>query len=199
MSKSEKIEAYFEADKTFKPAINRLREIILSTELIEDFKWNSPVYTINGKNVVGIGSFKNHFGVWFFNGALLKDKEGVLTNAQEGKTKALRQLRYTSFDNIDEKLLKEYLLEAIENQKAGREIKSAKPVKNVVVPEELKIAFSKNPELKSAFKNLTPGRQREYAEHIAGAKQETTRLKRLDKCEPMILEGIGLNDKYKNC
>ncbi len=199
MSKSEKIEAYFEAEKTFKPAINRLREIILSTELVEDYKWNSPVYTINGKNVMGIGSFKNHFGVWFFNGGLLKDEKNVLTNAQEGKTKALRQLRYNSTEDIDEKLLIGYLNEAIANQKAGREIKSAKPVKNVVVPEELKIAFSKNPDLEKAFKNLTPGRQREYAEHIAGAKQETTRLKRLDKCEPMILEGVGLNDKYKNC
>lgn len=198
MPKDEKIEAYFEKEKPFKTAVLRLREIIYKTELVEDFKWNTPVYTINGKNVAGIGGFKNHFGIWFFNGALLKDAKGLLTNAQEGKTKALRQMRYQSVEEINEKILHSYLIEAIENQKAGREIKPVKATK-INIPVELQETLKNDKAFQLAFNKLTPGRQREYAEHIASAKQEATRLKRLDKAVPLILAGVGLHDKYKNC
>ena len=199
MSLSEKLEHYFETQTTFKSALIRLREIIDGTELEENFKWRTPVYTINGKNVVGIGAFKNHFGLWFFNGALLKDEDNMLVNAQDGKTKALRQMRFTAESEIDEKIVTKYLKEAIENQKAGREIKSAAPVKKVIVPSELKNAFTKHQKLQTSFEALTPGRQKEYAEYISSAKQDDTRIRRLDKCIPMILAGVGLHDKYKNC
>lgn len=200
MSKSEKIESYFENEKTFKKELLRLREIVSATALVEDFKWNSPVYTINGKNVLGLGSHKHHYGVWFFNGALLDDKTGALHNAQEGKTKALRQLRYDDDNPINENVLRDLLAQAIENQKQGREIKSAKPVKKVTdLPTELKTAMAEDDSLNTAFKALTPGRQKEYAEHIGSAKQEKTRISRLEKVIPLILSGKGLHDKYKNC
>ncbi|MEH6407908.1 MAG: DUF1801 domain-containing protein [Leeuwenhoekiella sp.] len=199
MSAIEKLEAYFKKDKPFKKELFRLREIMLSTELEEDYKWNAPIYTINGKNVAGIGGFKNHFGVWFFNGALLKDESNLLVNAQEGKTKALRQIRFTTEDQIDESILKKYLEEAIENQKDGKIIKTNRASREVEIPSELNNAFILNHELKVRFEQLTPGRQHEYAEYISGAKQGATRITRLDKCIPMIMVGIGLNDKYKNC
>lgn len=101
-----------------------LREILKGTELKETIKWGSPVYTVNGKNVVGIGAFKSYAGIWFFQGALLKNEEGVLVNAQEGTTKALRQWRFSDVNEIDEKLVLKYVNEAIENQKKGKEIKA---------------------------------------------------------------------------
>lgn len=199
MSKTSKIEAFFEKEKPFKKEVLRLREIITRTELEEDFKWGAPTYTINGKNVIGIGSFKHHYGIWFFNGALLKDTNKLLHNAQEGKTKALRQLRFTKEDDFDPKTITAYLTEAIENQKAGREIKIDRSRKKVEIPEALKIAFQNDKGLEKAFMSLTAGKQREYADHIATAKQEKTRQRRLAKCVPMIIDGKGLHDKYKNC
>ncbi|RXG15474.1 putative protein YdeI (YjbR/CyaY-like superfamily) [Leeuwenhoekiella aestuarii] len=199
MTNPNKIEAYFEQEHNFKKALLKLRAVFKQTELIESFKWNSPIYTLDGKNVAGLARFKNHFGVWFFNGALLKDAENRLHNAQEGKTKALRQMRFESESEIDSEILQAYLQEAIANQKKGLVIKAAKPVKKLSIPVKLKAAFSKNPPLQKAFNALTPGRQKEYAEHVGSAKQEKTRLSRLEKATPLILEGKGLHDKYKNC
>ena len=199
MSNPSKIEAYFETEHPFKDAILTLRSIVNRTALEETFKWSAPVYTLDGKNVAGLGRFKHHFGVWFFNGSLINDKYGRLHNAQEGKTKALRQLRYTDASEIKEDELLYYLNEAISNQKKGLEVKAAKPSKNIALPVELTQAFSEDQNLEKAFKALTPGRQKEYAEHIASAKQEKTRLSRLEKATPLILDGKGLHDKYKNC
>ena len=100
-----------------------LRELILSTELIETVKWGIPVYKINDKNVLGIAAFKSYVGLWFYNGSFLKDEAGVLVNASEGVTKAMRQWRFTSLDEIDDKLVLKYLHEAIQNQKQGKELK----------------------------------------------------------------------------
>ena len=199
MSNPSKIEAYFKTEHPFKDAILTLRSIIKRTALEETFKWSAPVYTLDGKNVAGLGRFKHHFGVWFFNGSLINDKYGRLHNAQEGKTKALRQLRYTDVSEIKEDELVYYLNEAISNQKRGLEVKAAKPSKKIALPVELTQAFSEDHNLEKAFKALTPGRQKEYAEHIASAKQEKTRLSRLEKATPLILDGKGLHDKYKNC
>jgi len=194
-----KIETYFEKPSAWKKGMIRLREIVNRTELKEDFKWNFPVYTVNGKNVIGLGRTKNYMGIWFFQGVFLKDESGLLINAQEGKTKALRQLRFASEEEIDESLLLSYLKEAIQNQKEGKEIKPERNTSAVIVPNELSMAFSKANKLKIAFEALSLSKQREYAEHIGSAKQEATRLRRLQKCVPMIQDGVGLNDKYKNC
>ena len=182
----------------WQPELIKLREIIQSTELIETVKWGAPVYTVGGKNVVGLGAFKSYVGVWFFQGALLADQAGKLMNAQEGKTKAMRQWRFYSLEEIDENLVKVYLEEAIQNQRQG---KGVKPVKNkpLVIPDELKEAFTTNPALQENFSQLTLSKQREYTDHINEAKREETKQKRLEKIIPMILERKGLHDKYRNC
>jgi len=198
MEKNKTVDEYIKKRKDWFTELIFLRKIILSTELQETIKWGAPVYTINGKNVVGIAAFKSYVSLWFFQGALLKDKKKKLVNAQEGVTKALRHWKFNSKKEIDKKLVKEYLLEAIENQKKGKQIKPAakKPLK---IPKELNSAFTKNKKLKNCFGELTPYKQREYAEYISEAKREETKMTRLKKIIPMILEKKGLNDKYKNC
>ncbi|WP_417889267.1 YdeI/OmpD-associated family protein [Xanthomarina gelatinilytica] len=198
MKKVSSVEEYIEENSRFGEALSLLRDLINTTELEETLKWNAPVYTLNGKNVVGLGAFKNHFGIWFFNGVFLKDKNNLLEQAQE-KTKGLRQMRFVSIDDIDKHAVLAYVTEAIENQKLGKEIKPEKKEKTIVIPKELQIALETNKNFQAAFKALTPGKQREYCEHIASAKQEKTKTSRLEKIKPMILKGMGLFDKYKNC
>ncbi len=199
MDTQEKLEHYFANPSPWREGIQHIRSIIKDTGLQEDWKWSYPCYALNGRTIISIGSFKNHFGVWFFQGVFLEDKKKLLRNAQDGKTKAMRSLYYESIEDIDPVVLKEYVLEAIQNSKDGKEIKPDRSKKKVVIPVELESAFAKAETLKTAFDTLSPSKQREYTEHIGGAKQEATRLRRLEKCIPMILEGKGLNDKYKNC
>lgn len=200
MKKTHSIEEYIEENAQFAKALEILRSIVLSTELEETIKWSAPVYTLNGKNVLGLGAFKHHFCIWFFNGVFLKNEHNLLINAQENKTKALRQMRFKAIDDIDKNVVLAYVKEAIENQKLGKEIKPTKTTKkNVVIPDELKTEIDANPKFKEAFKNLSPSKQREYCEYIATAKREATKHTRLEKIKPMILQNIGLHDKYKNC
>lgn len=175
-----------------------LRAILQSTELEEGIKWGFPVYMIKNKNVIGLGAFKSYVGLWFFNGAFLKDEAGKLMNAQEGKTKGMRQWRFESVRDMDEDLIKAYVEEAIDNQKAGKTIQPAKPGSiPLVLPIELKSLFDNNPDLNQSFEGLTRGKKREYAEYISSAKREATKKSRMEKIIPLILEGKGLNDKYK--
>ncbi|WJJ95950.1 YdeI/OmpD-associated family protein [Algibacter luteus] len=199
MKKIYSVEEYVEEHPNFSDALSKLRNIILTTEVEETVKWSAPVYTVNGKNVLGLGAFKNHFGIWFFNGVFLKDKHNLLVNAQENKTKALRQMRFETIEQIDKTIVLQYVKEAIENQKLGKEIKPERGKKETVIPKELNLILNSNKDLKSAFKNLSPYKQREYCEYIDSAKREATKQTRLEKITPMILQGIGLNDKYKNC
>lgn len=173
-----------------------LRDLLLTTDLTETVKWGGPVYTFNGKNVVGIGAFKSYSGLWFYQGALLTDRKKVLISSLEGRTKALRQWRFQSPDEIDPELLLEYVNEAIENQKQNKEIKADRN-KPLVIPDELTEAFEEDPILKSNFQSFTKGKQREFADYISHAKQEKTRLSRLQKVIPLIQQNIGLNDKYR--
>ena len=173
-----------------------LRDLLLTTELTETVKWGGPVYTINGKNVVGIGSFKSYSGLWFYQGAFLKDRKKVLINSSEGRTKALRQWRFQSADEIDPQLVLEYVSEAIENQKQNREIKPERN-KPLEIPVELANAFEEDPILKASFQAFTKGNQREFAYYVSQPKQEKTRLARLQKIIPLIQQNIGLNDKYR--
>ena len=195
MKRYKTIDEFIDSQKQWKKELIALREIINSTELLETVKWGMPVYTINGKNVVGLGSFKSYYGVWFYQGVFLKDTHKKLLNAQEGVTKGMRQWRMNSAEEIDEKLLISYLEEAIQNQKDGKEIKPEK--KPLIIPHELKNALTNNSKLEEAFDQFTLGKKREFAEHILGAKQEATKQKRLEKIVPMILGNIGLNDKYR--
>ncbi|MBO6607207.1 YdeI/OmpD-associated family protein [Psychroserpens sp.] len=199
MAKVTSVDEYIERNSHFGEALELLRSIISKTELEETIKWSAPVYALDGKNVVGLGAFKNHFGVWFFNGVFLKDEQNLLINAQENKTKALRQMRFKSIDDINESAVLSYVKEAIENQRLGKEIKPERKSKTVEVPDELKAVFKSDTALQNAFKALTPGKQREYCEHVSSAKREATKLSRIEKITPMILQGLGLYDKYKNC
>lgn len=189
-------DAYFEKDHGFSEGIALLRELALSTALEETLKWGAPVYTIGGKNVLGIMSFKNHFGLWFFNGVYLSDPKGVLENAQEGKTKAMRHWKFRSMEEIEPALVLKYMQEAIENQKKGLLTKPERK-KSIKIPLILKTALEQNPDLKECFMGLSPYKQNEYCEYIDTAKQEKTRISRMEKILPLINQGIGINDIYR--
>lgn len=194
MLQAKSVEEYIE-NSHWKLELEKLRQILLQTEMEECVKWGAPHYTVNKKNVIGITGFKEHFALWFHQGVFLNDPHSVLLNAQEGTTKGMRQWRFRSMDDIDSERILEYAREAIENQKRGLEIKPKR--KQVAMPVELEQALLDNAALKDAFDRLTPGKRKEYAEHIGAAKQEATRLRRLKKCQGMILRGVGLNDRYK--
>jgi uncharacterized protein YdeI (YjbR/CyaY-like superfamily) len=172
-----------------------LKSIIDKTELTETIKWGGPIYVYNKKNVIGIGGFKNYFAIWFLNGVFLKDEKKRLINAQEDKTKSMRQWRFTSKEEVNEKEVLEYILEAIENEKQGKVIKPAK--KEAIISELLQKEMENNPALAEAFQKFSPYKQYEFLEYIETAKQEKTKLTRIEKVIPMILGNIGLNDKYR--
>nr|WP_298999580.1 DUF1801 domain-containing protein [uncultured Allomuricauda sp.] len=197
MTTSEKIEAYYEKEHPFKEGIAILRGIAKQTEAKEDYKWNFPVYTIGNKNVLGICRFKHHFGIWFFNGSFLKDPRKVLENAQEGKTKAMRHWKFSAISEIDSENVLAYMMEAIENQKNGLELKTEKNNKDLVIPEILKEYLDGQEALKKAFQDFSTYKQKEFCEFLMEAKQETTKKKRLEKIVPLIKQGVGLNDKYR--
>ena len=175
--------------------IEQLHAIIRKTPLVETTKWGGPVYTYNNKNVLGIGGFKSYFGIWFYNGVFLKDEKKLLINANEESTKSLRQMRFNSVNEIDEKLILAYIKEAIEIEEKGLSIPKEK--KETIIPEILQNELDKNSELLAKFNTFSPYKQREFIEHITSAKQEKTQINRLEKIIPMILEGKGLNDKYR--
>jgi uncharacterized protein YdeI (YjbR/CyaY-like superfamily) len=166
------------------------------TPLEKSIKWGAEVFTYNGKNVISYGGFKDYFTIWFYNGVFLEDPFKVLISAQDGKTKSLRQWRFKSKNEIDENKILEYILEAIEIEKKGLKINPDKFVP-VPLPLLLENEFKKDNILKTAFEKLTPGKQKEYSIYINEAKQEATKHKRIEKIKPMIVSGIGLNDKYK--
>lgn len=176
--------------------LDLLFSILRSTELKEETKWGAPCFTIDGKNVIGVGGFKAYVGLWFHQGVFLKDSKKLLVNASEGKTKSLRQMRFNSINEIDEKIVRSYVNEAIENAKQGKEIKPEKKGE-LEIPTFVKAAFKKDKLLNQSFKKLTPFIQREYIEYISSAKQDKTQLARLDKIIPLVKEGKGLNDKYR--
>lgn len=186
------------SELNFTNELRILRKIILSSGLEETIKWGVPVYTFEGRNIVGIAGFKEYFGLWFYQGALLADRHNKLMNAQEGKTKALRQWRMTSKSDIDKSAILAFLKEAIENEENGLRITGDKPIKATpALPKELKSALDGSKKLKAAFDRFTPGKQKEFAEFIATVRQPQTKISRLQKIKPLILSGISLNDKYR--
>ena len=196
MKRYKTVDEYIANAKQWQDELRTLRRILGSTELQEEIKWGAPCYTHDGKNVVGIGGFKSYFGLWFHQGVLLEDKHNVLINAQEGRTKALRQWRMQSANEIKAAAIKAYVKEAIQLEKAGKGI-AADRGKPIIVPPELRKALQKRKAVGKKFAELTPGRQREYADYISAAKREETKLSRIEKILPMISAGKGLNDKYR--
>ncbi len=190
-----RVDAYLEKHPQWRGQFLAFREILLGTGLNEDIKWGIPAYLQGGANLIGFAGFKQHCALWFHQGVFLKDDAGKLSNAQQGKTKAMRQWKFAAGEEVPRELLRAYALEAIANHEAGRKHKpQSKPLD---IPNELTQALAEDADLRAAFEKLTPGKQKEYAAHIGGAKQEQTRLARLEKSRPQILAGVGLNDKYR--
>jgi uncharacterized protein YdeI (YjbR/CyaY-like superfamily) len=172
----------------------QLREILQDTPLTEDLKWGVPCYTVQGKNVVLMHGFNEYCALLFIKGVLLKDSAGVLITQTENVQSA-RQIRFTHVDQIIEMepILKAYILEAIEVEKADLKV-DFKKTEEFTIPEEFQAVLQENPDLKSAYDALTPGRQRAWLFYFAAPKQSKTRITRIEKSIPLILAGKGLND-----
>lgn len=198
MTDSEKVTAYIAKHQQWAPQLEQLRAIFGKSELLEEVKWGAPSYSYNKKLVAGMAAFKNHYAIWFHQGVFLADPAGKLHNAQEGKTKALRQWKFSADDTIDVQMVLSYIQEATQNAKAGKQIK---PKRNTswTIPPLMQAVLDESTDLKTAYENLTPGKQKDYANYIGEAKREATQKSRMEKIIPMILEGKGLWDKYKNC
>jgi uncharacterized protein YdeI (YjbR/CyaY-like superfamily) len=195
MSRVNNVEEYISRNPDWHEELSQLRLIFLTMEMEETIKWGMPTYTVNGKNVAGLGAFKSYVGIWFHNGALLQDKNKKLINAQEGKTSGLRQMRFSSAEDIVPLMIIEYINEAVENQRAGKEIKANRD-KELIIPQQLVDKLHVDQSFSQNFKKLSKSKQREYAEYISEAKREETKRNRMEKIIPMINAGMGMNDRY---
>ncbi|MGA9639308.1 YdeI/OmpD-associated family protein [Flavobacterium sp.] len=191
---SKLVDPFLNRAKTWKEEMIVLRKICLDCGLTEEYKWMHPCYTFQEKNVVLIHQFKNYCALLFHKGVLLKDTNTILIQQTENVQSA-RQIRFTDLQQIIdlETVLKTYIYEAIEVEKAGLEVQ-LKPTAEFEIPEEFKKVLDTNSNLKIAFEDLTPGRQRGYLLFFSQAKQSKTRESRIEKCIPAILEGKGLKD-----
>lgn len=183
-------------EKAWNRELDYLKSIIKNTGLQETTKWGIPVFTYNGKNVVGIAGFKSFFSLWFYNGSFLEDKKKVLINASEGQTRALRQWRFHSAEQIDEEEITAYVHEAIENERHGKRLAPQKK-EPLPVPAQLQAIFKEDQLFAGRYASLSRAKQTEYLEYIGSAKQEKTKLSRIEKIRPLVLQGQGLYDKYK--
>ena len=197
MKKFESVDAFLEQVNPWQAEVKRLREILLSTGLEETLKWSFPCYVWEGKNLVGLGAFQSYFGIWFFQGALMDDPDEVLINAQEGKTKGMRQWRMTDKAQIKVRQIKKYVKLAIALQASGREIKPERG-RSIELHPLFVSALKSNRKAEREFASLTLGRQREYADYINDAKRDETKVQRVAKIIPMIENGVGLNDRYRS-
>lgn len=189
-----KVDFYFNKPQKWQEEVNMLRTIILDCQLNEELKWGCPCYTFQKKNVILIHGFKEYCAVLFIKGVLLNDAHGVLIQQTE-YVQAARQIRFTNVGEIIEieKILKEYIYEAIEIEKAGLQVILKKNLEPVF-PDEFKNKIDEIPSLKDSFASLTPGRQRAYLIYFSAPKQSKTREARIEKWVPQILKGKGLND-----
>ena len=190
----DKVEAIIAGYARWREEMTALREIVRECPLVEEVKWGQPCYSLDGRNVVLIHGFKDYCALLFMKGALMKDPERLLIQ-QTGNVQSGRQIRFAGLAEIAARraVLKAYVEEAIAVEKAGLKVEK-KTTAEFPQPEELRARFNASAELKSAFEALTPGRQRAYLLHFAGAKQAKTREARIDKCAPQILAGKGLDD-----
>jgi uncharacterized protein YdeI (YjbR/CyaY-like superfamily) len=189
-----KVDFYFDKANTWQKETELLRDIVLECGLTEELKWGCPCYTFHKSNIVLIHTFKEYCALLFFKGALLNDPNGILIQQTENVQSA-RQIRFTNVKEISklEKVLKSYVYEAIEVEKAGLKV-TLKKTKEFPMPAEFDKVLKKNKTLKKAFEALTPGRQRAYLLFFAAPKQSVTRDSRIEKSIPAILKGKGLND-----
>lgn len=189
-----KVDFYFAKPGKWQQEITRLRTIALGCGLEEELKWGCPCYTYKQSNIVLIHVFKEYCAYLFFKGALLNDARGILIQQTEN-VQAARQVRFTEIAEVVElePVLKTYIFEAIEVEKAGLKVE-LKKTKEFEMAEEFRLKLDELPPLKTAFEALTPGRQRGYLLYFSQPKQAKTREARVAKCIPRILEGKGLDD-----
>jgi len=189
-----KVDFFFSKAKKWQQEFEKLRMIILDCGLTEELKWGKPCYTFQKSNIVLMHGFKEYCALLFLKGALLKDVNGILIQQTENVQSA-RQIRFTNVREIIkiERILKSYIEEAVEVEKAGLKVNFKKTVK-FIIPEEFQKKLDKNHDLKTAFDSLTPGRQRGYILYFSAPKQSKTRESRIEKYIQQILKGKGLND-----
>ena len=190
-----KVDVYLRKSKKWQAEFEKLRMIILDCRLTEELKWGKPCYTFQKSNIVIIQGFKEYCALLFFKGALLNDANGILKKPGEN-TQAGRQIRFRNVREIVEMktIMKAYIYEAIEVEKAGLKVNLRKTTE-FIVPEEFQNKLDEIPALKTAFNALTPGRQRGYILYFTAPKQSKTRASRIEKCMQQILNGKGLNDQ----
>jgi len=189
-----KVDAFLKRQEAWQDEMAELRKIALSCALSEEMKWGQPCYCAHGGNIVLIHGFKEYCAYLFFKGALLKDPDGILVQQTENVQSA-RQIRFTDVSDIVERKasLKRHLQEAIEVEKAGLKVEF-KTASEFAVPQEFQAVLDGKPAVKKAFEALTPGRRKAYLLHFADAKQAKTRVSRIEKHLPRILDGLGLDD-----
>jgi uncharacterized protein YdeI (YjbR/CyaY-like superfamily) len=189
-----KVDWYFNKAKKWQAEFKKLRTIILDCQLTEELKWGVPCYTFQKSNVVLIHGFKEYCAILFVKGALLKDAKGILIQ-QTKNVQAARQIRFTNVREIVklEPILKAYIHEAIEVEKAGLKV-NFKETSEFIIPKEFQNKLDRIPALREAFYALTPGRQRAYLFYFSQPKLSKTRESRVEKCIDRILDGMGLND-----
>ncbi len=190
-----KVDFYFKKSNKWQEEIKKLRTIILDCQLTEELKWGHPCYTFQKSNIVLIHEFKEYCAVLFFKGVLLVDEGGILIQQTENVQSA-RQVRFTNAQEIDavEDVLKAYILEAIEVEKAGLKV-NHKKTEEFSIADEFQKKLDEDPFLDAAFYSLTPGRQRSYLFYFSSPKLSKTRTARVEKVIPQILNGKGLNDQ----
>src|SRR6266516_193509 len=186
-----KVDQYLRRAKKWQKEMEKLRRISLGCGLTEELKWGKPCYTFQNSNIVLIHGFKEYCALLFFKGALLKDAKGILVQ-QTKNVQAARQIRFTNVREIDkiEPILKDYIKEDIEVEKAGLKV-DYKRTADFAIPEEFQNKLDEIPALKTAFGKLTPGRQRGYILYFSAPKQSKTRESRIEKCMQQILDGKG--------
>jgi uncharacterized protein YdeI (YjbR/CyaY-like superfamily) len=199
MTKSQKnpeVDKFLREEEAWREEFTKLRSIILDCGLTEELKWGKPCYSFQGSNIVLIHGFKEYCAILFTKGALLKDPKGILIQ-QTKNVQAARQVRFTNVGQVVKLVstLKAYIREAIEAEKAGLKV-TYKKTSEFAMPEEFRNKLAQDSALKTAFEALTPGRQRGYLLYFSGAKQSQTREARIEKCIPLIFDGMGLMDDY---
>jgi uncharacterized protein YdeI (YjbR/CyaY-like superfamily) len=188
-----KVEAFVSRANKWRSEIQKIRSILLECGLDEELKWGKPCFQFDGNNIAIIQPFKEHCSLMFFKGALLEDTHGLLRSQGENTQSALR-LEFTSEAQIKKTVLKSYVKQAIEVEKAGQKV-DFKAKRQLELPDELTEILQKDRRLAKAFDALTPGRQRGYVLYFMGAKQSHTRIARIEKYIPKILAGLGFHDR----
>jgi uncharacterized protein YdeI (YjbR/CyaY-like superfamily) len=188
------VDWFFDKKMKWQTSYHALRELVLSPDLVEELKWGFPCYTLNKSNVVLIHGFKDYCALLFMKGAIMKDPKKILVQ-QTNNVQSARQIRFTHLDDIHQQktIIKSFLKEAITIEKSGLKVE-LKKTNEYKMPEEFEVVLQEMEDLKMAFDKLTPGRQRGYLLYFSSAKQAKTRIERIEKYIPQILNGKGLDD-----